>query len=677
MQARGKRWRGSNALTAGVAVVAITVALAGCGGGGGGGGAAPPSSSPPPPTVTLVAAPTSVTAGQDTVLTWSSTNATSCTGSGGWNGARATSGSETIQGLASTTSYALQCAGTTSSASTSITVTVTPAGSSNRSPVLVKAATDQRGVVGHAFSYDLSQGGTAVTDPDGDVLTYTNATVPLILPAGLTVTGPVISGVPTEAGGWRITLLVDDGQGGNTVSMEFILRVVPNSPPVVAIGNRPHLVTANAPLQLDASQNGTTFQDADGDAMSYAVSLRGDPQGLVVAGTQVSGRLNRVGAVEVTVTARDAYGGVGSDSFLIAVAAAESSRAPTLPVTPYVYRDEELPLPDMYRTSSESIIPLWDTQPPDNRTTNAGAALGRVLFYDTRLSITNTVACGTCHEQVRGFATSRRFDSGVLGLPLPRNSMALANARYSIHNAWFGDMRVGGDLRNLIFVPIDRHDEQGMALFAVEAKLKDVAFYPPLFTAAFGTPEITRERIAAALAQFVQSLITYRSKSDVAENPMENVPFTPEAVYSAQEMRGRDLFTPLCGLCHEVHAGANDWQANNGLDVVPSDVGTQNPALQRNGSLGVFRAASLRNVAVSAPYMHDGRFNTLREVIDHYDHGVKDSPNLDAILRDVFGAPVRFNFSEEDKVALEAFLNTMTDEAFLADPKFSDPFPPP
>jgi cytochrome c peroxidase len=451
---------------------------------------------------------------------------------------------------------------------------------------------------------------------------------------------------------------------------------VPNSPPVVANGNRPQLVKANAPLQLDASQGGTTFTDADGDAMSYAVSLRGDPQGLVASGTQVSGRLDRVGAVEVTITARDDYGGVGSDSFLIAVAAAESSRVPTLPATPYVYRDEELPLPDMYRTSSESIVPLWDTQPPDNRTTNAGAALGRVLFYDTRLSITNTVACGSCHEQARGFATSRRFDKGVLGLPLPRNSMALANSRYSIHNSWFGDMRVHGDLRNLIFVPIDNHDEQGMALFAVEAKLKDVGFYPPLFAAAFGTPEITRERIAAALAQFVQSLIAYRSKSDRAENPMENVPFTPEAVYSAQEMRGRDLFTPRCGLCHEVHAGTNVWQANNGLDVVPSDTGTQDPALRRNGSLGVFRAASLRNVAVSAPYMHDGRFGTLREVIDHYDHGLQDSPHLDGILRDVFGAPVRFNFSEEDKVALEAFLNTMTDVEFLSDPKFSDPFAP-
>ena len=544
---------------------------------------------------------------------------------------------------------------------------------SNHSPVLVKPATDQRLAVNHAFSYDVSQGGTAVTDPDGDPLTYQLG----VLPPGLSHTGPVISGTPTEPGNWRVTVLVDDNRGGNSVPMEFWMRVAANAAPVVASGNRPQLVQAGTRVAFDAAQGGATFSDPDGDVLTYTVELRGDAQGLVVSGTRLSGTLDRVGAVEVIITARDPYGAAVSDAFLIALPAAEPAGAPLLPATSYVYRDEELPLPYMYRASSESRIPLWDTQPVENRTTNAGATLGRVLFYDPRLSITNTIACGTCHEQSHGFATSRRFDRGVLGIPLARNSMALANARYSIHGAWFGDMRVRDDLRNLIFVPIDRHDEQGMALYGVEAKLRDVAFYPPLFTAAFGTPEITRERIAAALAQFVQSLIAYRSTSDVAENPMENVPFTPEAVYSVQEMRGRDLFLSRCGLCHEVHAGTNVWQANNGLDVVPNDVGTLDPALQRDGSLGVFRAASLRNVAVSAPYMHDGRFGTLREVIDHYDHGLQDGPYLDFILRDVYGAPLRLNLTEDDKVALEAFLDSMTDEAFLADPKFSDPFPPP
>jgi cytochrome c peroxidase len=142
-------------------------------------------------------------------------------------------------------------------------------------------------------------------------------------------------------------------------------------------------------------------------------------------------------------------------------------------------------------------------------------------------------------------------------------------------------------------------------------------------------------------------------------------------------MQGFQIYTDHCGICHEARANTNVWQANNGLDAIPTDPGTLDPALQRNGALGVFRAASLRNIAVTAPYMHDGRFATLREVIDHYDHGVQAGPYLDAILIDpATGMPRQLNLSDADKAALEAFLDTLTDNAFLTDPKFSDPFPP-
>jgi cytochrome c peroxidase len=107
---------------------------------------------------------------------------------------------------------------------------------------------------------------------------------------------------------------------------------------------------------------------------------------------------------------------------------------------------------------------------------------------------------------------------------------------------------------------------------------------------------------------------------------------------------------------------------------VLTDLGTTNLAMQRDGSLGVFRAASLHNIAVTAPYMHDGRFATLREVIDHYDHNVQNSSDLDPILRGIDGQPRRLNLSGEDKLALEAFLNALTDAELLQDPKFSDPF---
>jgi cytochrome c peroxidase len=533
-------------------------------------------------------------------------------------------------------------------------------------------------VTNHPFTFDVSQGGTTVTDPDGDALVYSilNLGPSNSLPPGLVANGPIISGTPTAACNCLIQVQVDDGRGGNSVSFQFALKIAANSPPTVANGNPPRLVGAGALVDVDAAQGGTTFRDADGDPLAYTVTLRGDPHGLAVSGTHVSGTFSSIGAVEVTITATDGFGGTGVDAFLIAAPASAPASAPTLPARPYLYRDEELPLPYVFSLSSQVGPPLWDTQPADNRTTDAGATLGRVLFYDKRLSITNTHACSSCHQQNLGFASPNRFDTGILGIPLKRSAMALANARYNINSAWFSDLRATGDLRNLIFIPIDNHDELGMALFPIESKLAAEAFYPPLFAAAFGTPDVTRDRIAAAIAQFVQSLISYRSKWDLAHNPMTNGPGDPASVLNAQELQGMQIYLARCATCHESSANTNVWQANNGLDAVPTDPGTLNPAFQRNGSIGVFRAASLRNIAVSAPYMHDGRFATLREVIDHYDSGIQDSPNLDPILRDSMGAPWQLHLSDSDKAALEAFLDTFTDTAFLTDPKFSDPFPP-
>jgi hypothetical protein len=379
--------------------------------------------------------------------------------------------------------------------------------------VLGNAPSEQRLVVGHPFSFDVTQQGTSVTDADGDPLTYrfvmAGGNWGLHLPPGLSISGTVISGTPTEPGFANIYADVSDPHSGsNSVHLEFGLRVAANSAPAVISANSPQLVTVGAQVEYDAAKGGAAFRDADGDAITYAVTLRGNPHGLTVSGTRISGTFDAIGATEFTITASDAFGGVTADSFLIAAPAVEPASAPVLPAISYIYRDEDLPLPHIFRMSSESRIPLWDTQRDDNRTTNAGATLGRVLFYDKRLSITNTLSCGSCHEQGHGFGSPRRFDAGVLGVTLPRHSMPLTNVRYNINAAWFSDMRARGtrgDLRDLIFTPIDNHDELGMALYSVESKLQSASFYPPLFAAAFGTPEITRDRIAAALAQFAQS----------------------------------------------------------------------------------------------------------------------------------------------------------------------------
>jgi cytochrome c peroxidase len=159
--------------------------------------------------------------------------------------------------------------------------------------------------------------------------------------------------------------------------------------------------------------------------------------------------------------------------------------------------------------------------------------------------------------------------------------------------------------------------------------------------------------------------VSYRARLDRAQ-------------FSAQEARGREIFQGAarvnCSACHDVHTGSLLWGANNGVDATPTDPRDRGPLPYRGVAVGVFRAASLKNIALTAPYMHDGRFATLREVIDHYDHGIQPSANLHEKLRDADGNPLRMNLSEADKKALEAFLRSFTDQAMIADTKFSDPF---
>ena len=440
-----------------------------------------------------------------------------------------------------------------------------------------------------------------------------------------------------------------------------------NRAPVVARPNSYQFVSVGTSLNYDATQGGTTFADEDVRSLIYHVSLLSSPRGLTVNGTRVTGAFQSVGLVQVSITATDPHGESVEDTFAIVAPAPEPGR-PGLPVTMFTYDDAKLDLPYWFRFSREQIIPFWDTTPLDNPTTDAGATLGRVLFYDKRLSITNTASCGSCHQQARGFASPEKFSEGFQGEHTKRNAMGLTNVRYNLRNLYFSDVRAR-TLEALVPMPIEDPAELGNSLSLLEAKLTATDFYPPLFQAAFGTAEINRDRIAKALAQFLRSLISYRSKFDQAYSELDDPsdPPDPAATLSSEELRGAEVFVlGLCGHCHGSAVHTNIDPANNGLDVDFMDAGA---------GFGAFRVASLRNVGVSAPYMHDGRFATLREVIDHYDSGVKDSPFLSAILRDLQAeAPLPLNLSEEDKNALEAFLHTLTDEQLLTDPRFSDPF---
>lgn len=442
---------------------------------------------------------------------------------------------------------------------------------------------------------------------------------------------------------------------------------LPNAFPRVTGDRIDKLVQVGESFAFDAAAFAAPIVDPDGDVLRYQVTLRG-ASGAAVNGTQVSGALAAVGAVEVRVMGTDDDGASAESVFLIAAPAAPPG-APSLPATPFLYADESLALPDGFRTSSENRAPLWDTQPPGNRTTDAGAALGRVLFHDKRLSITNTRACASCHQREHGFASPERFDTGAIGVPLTRNAMALANVRYNAHGSWFADLRVSS-LQDAIRQALTKPEELGNTMSAIEAKLQAASFYAPLFEAAFGSPGMDADRIVRALAQYVQALISYRSNYDLACDAFGGAPKDCAAGLTAQEARGWQLFTDSsthasCAQCHSLPSGANVWFANNGIDAQFTDPGAGH---------GQFRPASLRNIALTAPYMHDGRFATLREVIDHYDHDVQASADLDTLLRDSSGRPVRLDLSGPDKLALEAFLLTLTDAAMLSDPKFSDPF---
>ena len=354
---------------------------------------------------------------------------------------------------------------------------------------------------------------------------------------------------------------------------------------------------------------------------------------------------------------------------LVAIGATFATRVastPVLPETPYDYDGVELP-GHLQHTS----VLRWDNAPADNPVTDAGATLGRVLFYDVRLSRNETVSCASCHRQEHGFSDPRPLSIGFAGEPTDRNSMALAFARYDRNRRFFWDGRAR-TLEELTLEPIQDPVEMGLTLDEMTARLEATAFYPGLFADAFGTPEVTSDRVARALSQFVRSIVASNSRYDAAREAEEERFGRPLAGLTEQENRGLELFFGR-GRCEQCHSGdmfVGNGPTNNGLDSTFSDVGVSS----RGRGRGAFKTVSLRNVELTAPYMHDGRFATLEEVVDHYSTGVQESPTLDSRLRRG-GRPSRPAFTDDERAALVAFLRTLTDTTLTTDPKWSDPFP--
>lgn len=299
--------------------------------------------------------------------------------------------------------------------------------------------------------------------------------------------------------------------------------------------------------------------------------------------------------------------------------------------------------------------------PKDNPLTEAGIDLGRRLFHDTRLSINNTQSCASCHLASSAFADPRRFSLGAEGQAGKRQAMPLFNLAWKPAYFWDGRAKT---LRQQVLIPIQDPDEMHESLDHVVGKIADLA---PIFESAFGSPDISPERIARVLEQFLLTLISSGSTMDRT--------LTHGRSLSEQEQRGFQLFftesDPVRGVrgadCFHCHGGAhftNNQLLNNGLDddATRKDEGLAQ-VTGKTADKGKFMVPSLRNVAVTAPYMHDGRFATLEEVIEHYDHGLRRSSTLDPNL----AKHLRYEglgLSAEDKAALGAFLRTLTDAEF-------------
>jgi len=379
----------------------------------------------------------------------------------------------------------------------------------------------------------------------------------------------------------------------------------------------------NAPRPLSFVKDGSSTHSRDGDPVSAAL-------GKNLAGAFSVKRISALTDVEIAVA---------------------HPKPLYLPAhfTPYEFKmSATFPMPDL---------------PCDNPLTVERVELGKKLFFEKRVSINDAQSCSDCHLPDKAFADSRGVARGAEGQLGTRNSMALMNLAWKKEFFWDGRAHT---LREQVLQPIQNPVEMHQSATNLVLKLAALDDYPALFTAAFGTRAITAEKIALALENYLLTLTSFDAKFDRV--------LRGEEKFSAPEQRGFELFSteydPRRGQygadCFHCHGGPlfqSQGFANNGLDSSFSDPG-RIKITGMEADAGKFSVPSLRNVALTAPYMHDGRFRTLEDVVEHYCSGVKRSATLDPNLakHPDGGVPL----SEADKQALVAFLRTLTDARFQA-----------
>lgn len=454
--------------------------------------------------------------------------------------------------------------------------------------------------------------------------------------------------------------------------------------PNVAQANPDQTATVGFSFEYDATQGGTTFQDADNDALSYAVSFAPNNGDLSAANGVITGTPSSAETVSITITAADPSGAAVSDTFTINVNIDQDALLAAF--------GGVIDLANL-ENYANATIPDYITKLNDggNPVTDEGATLGRILFYDKRLSIDDTIACSSCHLQSNAFSDPAIVSTGVEGGQTGRHSMRLINTQYADETNFFWNERAPSHEAQES-QPIQDHNEHGFSgqsgrstLDGLIAKLEAIEMYNELFRFVFLDTAITETKLQLALAQFVKSIHSFDSKYDEgrAQVNNNNAAFPN---FTADENAGKTLFTQNrnnggagCAGCHrppEFDIAPNS--DHNGVVGVAN-----NPAAS---DLTNTRSPTLRDVVnttggTNGPFMHDGSLTTLRDVIDHYDDiqipanvNVTDFLNtLDNRLTQG-GNPQSLNLTNAEKEQIVTFLETLSGANVYTSSKWSDPY---
>ncbi|MFY7965991.1 MAG: cytochrome-c peroxidase [Chitinophagaceae bacterium] len=299
-----------------------------------------------------------------------------------------------------------------------------------------------------------------------------------------------------------------------------------------------------------------------------------------------------------------------------------------------------------YPKHIQDSLNINDNTPIDNAITNDGATLGRVLFYDKKLSKNNTISCASCHKQNLSFDDDVAFSKGFEAGLTSRNSMGILNLRFYKSGKMFWDERAA-TLEKQVLQPIQNHVEMGLTLAELESKVSAQSYYPPLFLKAFGSAQVDTIKIAKALSQFCRSIVTYQSKYDLVKQGL--------ATFTAQEQQGENVFLNVgvntCASCHTPPMFITSSPKAPFTLADANDLGINNQMR--------FKSGSLRNVGIRTALFHNGSI-----------------ANLQAMLTPTAGTPPipAHTVAPQDVATLLAFLNTLTDNSILTEEKFSTPF---